>query len=71
MSLKLTQKYIFRTTLIKKIVATTFGLAPNFILAQSPIVELAHFYTSLNLQKNDVFSLRKYIVTILHQRGKI
>ena len=45
----------------EKIVASSFGFAVDFIPTQSPFVVLAHFQKSLNHQKKNVFSIRKYL----------
>ena len=56
-----TYEYIFRTILLEKIVASSFGFAVDFIPTQSPFEVLAHFQKSLNHQKKNVFSIRKYL----------
>ena len=52
-------------TLLEKIVASSIGLAPDGVPTQSPIRFIAHMNKSLNHQKNNVFSIRKYLPTVL------
>ena len=62
-----TYEYIFRTILLKKIVASSFGFAVDFIPTQSPLGVLAHIQKSLNHQRKNVFSTRKYLPLFLNK----